>query len=95
MLAYLPARSGREAVRLLLDTIDNARLTQKDLFILQADIEAAYDTLSKDFLFSLFEHMNFPQIFIRGVKTLLHNNLAQLIANDHTIGHINISSSLG
>ena len=48
MLAYLPAISGQESVRLVLDTIDNARLNQKDLFMLQADIEAAYDTLSKD-----------------------------------------------
>ena len=95
MLAYLPARSGQEAVRLLLDIIDNSRLTQNDLFMLQADIEAAYDTLSKDYLFSLFEHMNFPCTFIKRVKILLHNNVAQLIANDHTIGHINISSSLG
>ena len=63
--------------------------------MLQADIEAAYDTLSKDYLFSLFEHMNFPPIFIDRVKALLQNNVAKLIANDHTIGHININSSLG
>ena len=34
MLAYLPARSGQEAVRFVLDIIDNARLNQKDLFML-------------------------------------------------------------
>ena len=32
MLAYLPARSGQEAVRLVLDTIDNARLIKITYF---------------------------------------------------------------
>ena len=91
MLAYLPARSGQEAVRLLLDIVQNARFTQKDLVILQADIESAYDTLSKDYLFSLLRQMNFPPTFIRRVIILLQNNVAQLIANEHSIGHIKIT----
>ena len=49
MLAYLPRRSGQEAVRLLLDSIDNARIRNADLFLLQADLESAFDSLSKPY----------------------------------------------
>ena len=53
MLAYLPGRSGQEAVRLILDSIDNARIRQADLFLLQADLESAFDSLSKPYLLSV------------------------------------------
>ena len=43
MLAYLPNRSGPEGVRLLIDVTENVLHGQTRLFILQSDLETAYD----------------------------------------------------
>ena len=95
MLAYLPRRSGQEAVRLLLDSIDNDRIRNADLFLLQADLESAFDSLSKPYLLSVLEKLNLPSIFLDRVSRLLNLNVANLFLNGHTVGHINITSSIG
>ena len=95
MLAYLPGKSRQEAVRTILDSIDNSRVTQSDLFILQADLESAFDSLSKPYLLSVLEKLNFPTIFLNRVSTLLNLNVANLCLNVHSLGHIKITSSIG
>ena len=71
MLAYLPRISGQEAIRLLLDSIDNARIRNADLFLLQADLESAFDSLSKPYLLSVLEKLNLPSIFLDRVLDCL------------------------
>ena len=84
MLAYLPGRSGQEAVRIILDSIDNARIRQADLFLLQADLESAFDSLSKPYLISVLKKLNLPSIFLDRVSRLLNLNVANLFLNGHT-----------
>ena len=88
MHAYLKQRSGQEAVRVILDLIQNAQFTQTDLHILSADIDSAFDSASRDFLFTVLQKLNFPPNFLRQLTMLFNHNQIALHVNGHTLGLI-------
>ena len=58
-IAYLPNRSGCEAVRKIIDITENANATKQDIFLLSADIESAFDTVYRDFILDIIQRLNF------------------------------------
>ena len=94
MHAYLKNRSGQEAVRIILDLIQNAQFTQTDLHILSADIDSAFDCASRDFLIKILQKLNFPPNFLRRLTTLFNHNQIALYVNGHTLGLIKHNNGL-
>ena len=69
MTAFLPRRSGNEAVRKILDIKENADATNQDLFILSADIAAAFNSIDRNYILDITERIKFPTKFQAGLST--------------------------
>ena len=94
MLAYLPNRSGQEGVRLLTNVCDNFKHCKKSHYILQSDLETAYDKIKIEYLIELFKKLNFPPIYIARVVKLFSNNVARIFVNNKTLGAIRVTTTL-
>ena len=50
MSAYMKKRTGIDSIRPIMDVCQNAAVHNKVIYIINADIEAAYDSLNRKYM---------------------------------------------
>jgi ribonuclease HI len=81
--AFRKGRSTNDPLQIIRNTIDDAKLNKKDLFIAQLDVQQAYDSVPFEALRKCMERIKLPQGFIN------------LILNMHKQRHIIINTAYG
>ncbi|CAI7803043.1 unnamed protein product [Closterium sp. NIES-54] len=82
---FLPGRSLADAVSLVADAIDAAEQEDEDWLLLLVDFQKAYDSVSREYLFTTLDNMGFPGKFTRWVKGL-HDGAATKVLLNGWIG---------
>ncbi|CAI5462501.1 unnamed protein product [Closterium sp. Yama58-4] len=82
---FLPGRSLADAVSLVADAIDAAEQEDEDWLLLLVDFQKAYDSVSRDYLFTTLGNMGFSEKFTRWVKGL-HDGAATRVLLNGWIG---------
>ncbi|CAI5472702.1 unnamed protein product [Closterium sp. Yama58-4] len=82
---FLPGRSLADAVSLVADAIDAAEQEDEDWLLLLVDFQKAYDSVSREYLFTTLGNMGFPEKFTRWVKGL-HDGAATRVLLNGWIG---------
>ncbi|CAI7760598.1 unnamed protein product [Closterium sp. NIES-53] len=82
---FLPGRSLADAVFLVADAIDAAEQEDDDWLLLLVDFQKAYDSVSREYLFTTLDNMGFPGKFTRWVKGL-HDGAATKVLLNGWIG---------
>ncbi|CAI5998434.1 unnamed protein product [Closterium sp. NIES-65] len=82
---FLPGRSLADAVSLVADAIDAAEQEDEDWLLLLVDFHKAYDSVSREYLFTTLGNMGFPGKFTRWVKGL-HDGAATKVLLNGWIG---------
>ncbi|CAI5533746.1 unnamed protein product [Closterium sp. Naga37s-1] len=82
---FLPGRSLADAVSLVADAIDAAEQEDEDWLLLLVDFQKAYDSVSREYLFTTPSNMGFPSKFIGWVKGL-HDGAATKVLLNGWIG---------
>ena len=83
--AYVKNRHIGECGRLISDIIEIAKIKKIEGFLVTMDIEKAFDSLGRNFLFSTWEKYGFGKNFISWVKILLKNHLSCVLNGGTTI----------
>ncbi|CAI5481266.1 unnamed protein product [Closterium sp. Yama58-4] len=82
---FLPGRSLADAVSLVADAIDAAEQEDEDWLLLLVDFQKAYDSVSRDYLFTTLGNVGFSEKFTRWVKGL-HDGAATRVLLNGWIG---------
>ncbi|CAI6010414.1 unnamed protein product [Closterium sp. NIES-65] len=78
---FLPGRKLSDAVGLVADVIEAARNKDHDWYLLLVDFRKAFDSISRDFLFTVLERMGFPSLFVDWVRGLHKDTRTSLLIN--------------
>ncbi|CAI5528215.1 unnamed protein product [Closterium sp. Naga37s-1] len=78
---FLPGRSLADAVSLVADVIDAAEAEDEDWLLLLVDFQKAYDSVSRDYLFTTLRNMGFPEKFVRWVRGLHDGAATRMLLN--------------
>ena len=83
--AYIPGRFIGENSRLVYDVIEHVNVTSTSGIIMAVDFEAAFDTVSWDFLINALHHYNFGSNYIQMIKTMYlnSNNFCRIILDGY------------
>ncbi|CAI5989863.1 unnamed protein product [Closterium sp. NIES-65] len=78
---FIPGRQLADAVAVVADAIDAGASGKEDWFLLMVDFQKAFDSISRDFLFSTLRKLGLPENFVswteglhKGAGTRLHIN---------------------
>ena len=88
--AYVKGRSIGESIRLIDDLMNYAVQENLDGLIFAADIEKAFDSVDRKFIFASLEKYGFGPDFIQWIKTLLANNESCVMNNGSSTGFFKI-----
>ncbi|CAI5479578.1 unnamed protein product [Closterium sp. Yama58-4] len=78
---FIPGRRLSDAVALVADIIEGAKNGKKDWYLLLVDFQKAFDSVSREFLFSVLEKMGFPERLVGWVKGLHEGTTTKLLIN--------------
>ncbi|CAI5458371.1 unnamed protein product [Closterium sp. Yama58-4] len=78
---FLPGRSLATAVSLVADTIDAAEQEDEGWLLLLVDFQKAYDSVSRNYLFTTLDDMGFPRKFTGWVKGLHDGAATRVLLN--------------
>ena len=81
MFAYLQNRSCQDGIRMVLDLVENSNKLGKPLFILQADLMHAFDTVAKPHIISLIKRLSLPSDLRSAITHLLDTPTAYIFVN--------------
>ena len=93
--AYLANRGTALSIAITNDILAKAKIDQKDIFLVNTDLSAAFDTVSRELIFKILEKMNFPTRFIDWIKTLITGNWISLQINGSEARRLNHLRGLG
>ncbi|CAI5536391.1 unnamed protein product [Closterium sp. Naga37s-1] len=85
---FLPGRSLAEAVSLVADAIDAAKQEDEDWLLLLVDFQKAYDSVSREYLFTTLGNMGFSRKFTGWVKGLHDGAATKVMLNDWIGEHV-------
>ena len=88
--AYVPERLIGESVRLISDILEYTDNAEIPCYMLSADIEKAFDSVSHTFLIAVPKKSGFGQDFIRWIRILLVNQESCVMNNGHSTGYITL-----
>ena len=77
--AALPGCSTQEPIHLLNILMENARIQDKELWILFQDMSKAYDRVNRKLLFKALERIRIPTAFINLLKDALENRSNKIL----------------
>jgi len=87
---FIKGRNITEAIRTILDIVDNTDLQKRHGILLALDFQKAFDTLSWDYLFKTLELYNFGVEYQRWVK-LCYTDISSCVTNyKHASTYFNI-----
>ena len=95
MTAYCPGRGPSDAIRTLMDIIQNAQHNKKMIHITSIDFEGAYDSVNRAYIFEVLGLMNFPPEFTSKLKKLFKAHTVELWLNSSPIGILKHLNGLG
>ncbi|CAI5481406.1 unnamed protein product [Closterium sp. Yama58-4] len=78
---FLPGRRLSDAVGLVADVIDAAKNKEKDWYLLLVDFRKAFDSVSRNYLFTVLERMGFPSRFVGWIRGLHEGTQTRLLVN--------------
>lgn len=84
---FVKGRNITESVRTLLDTISYMDLKKQSGLMLFLDLEKAFDTLDKNFMFKALKDFNFGNSFLKWVKTFYHEASSCIMSNGVSSGY--------
>ena len=71
-------------------------LESKDqVYIIQYDLAAAYDTMSRNYAYACLKEMGVPELHITLIKNLIEDNEANITKENRTIGKIKLETGIG
>ncbi|CAI5955220.1 unnamed protein product [Closterium sp. NIES-64] len=91
---FLPGRKLLDAVGLVADVIEAARNKDHDWYLLLVDFRKAFDSVSRDFLFTVLERMGFPSLFVDWVRGLHKDTRTSLLINGWLGDAVNVVSGV-
>ncbi|CAI5465194.1 unnamed protein product [Closterium sp. Yama58-4] len=78
---FIPGRRLSDAVALVADIIEGAKNRKEDWYLLLVDFQKAFDSVSREFLFSVLEKMGFPERLVGWIKGLHKGTTTKLLIN--------------
>ena len=93
--AYVPGRSPSLSVALINDVLAKSKVENQDIFLVNTDLSAAFDTVSRNLIYKILLKMGMPQKYIKWIKTLIEGNLISLQVNGKEARRINHLRGLG
>ena len=93
--AYLPGRSSCLSVALINDVLSKAQVEKSNLFLVNTDLAAAFDTVSRKLIYFILMKMDFPQKYINWLKNLIEGNWISLQVNGVEAARLNHQIGLG
>ncbi|CAI5938821.1 unnamed protein product [Closterium sp. NIES-65] len=91
---FLPGRKLSDAVGLVADVIEAARNKDHDWYLPLVDFRKAFDSVSRDFLFTVLERMGFPSLFVDWVRGLHKDTRTSLLINGWLGDAVNVVSGV-
>ena len=90
IIAYREGNDPADSIRKISDFIDTSLESKTQAWVIQADIQSAYDKAHRNLLYALLAKLNFPTTFISLIKTILENNQADLYNGKTCLGTLNL-----
>ena len=87
---YVPGRFTGESVRLISDILEYTDNAEIPCYMLSADIEKAFDSVSHTLIIAVLKKLGFDQDFIRWIKILLGNQENCAMNNGHSTGYLTL-----
>ncbi|CAI5483135.1 unnamed protein product [Closterium sp. Yama58-4] len=78
---FLPGRRLSDVVGLVADVIEAAKNKDLDLYLLLVNFKKAFDSVSRNFLFTVLERMGFPSRLVDWVRGLHKDTWTSLLIN--------------
>ncbi|CAI5999429.1 unnamed protein product [Closterium sp. NIES-65] len=78
---FLPGRRLSDAVGLVADAIEATKNKDHDWYLLLVDFRKAFDSVSRNFLFTVLERMGFPSRLVDWVRGLHKDTRTKLLIN--------------
>ncbi|CAI5956546.1 unnamed protein product [Closterium sp. NIES-65] len=78
---FIPGRRISDAIGVVADVIEAAKRGNEDWYMLLVDFRKAFDSVSRDFLFSVLREMGFPDRFVGWVEGLHKDTKTRLLIN--------------
>ena len=88
--AYVPGKFVGESVRLISDILEYADNVEIPCYMLSADIEKAFDSVSHTFLIAVLKKFGFGEDFIRWIRKRLVNQESCVMNNGHSTGYLKL-----
>ena len=79
---------------LIRDLVDDMNISDEDSFFVSIDFRKAFDTVSHDFLFKVFEKYGFPPQFIEVIKELYRDAGSHILINGYKSKKIKLKSGI-
>ena len=92
--AYVENRSIYDAVRSIDDILEFTKSENINGLLVAIDFQKAFDSLTRNFLFNVLEHLNFGKSFITWIKVFNTNLLSCVMNNGHCSASFNIESGV-
>jgi hypothetical protein len=81
--AALKGESCFEPIKIVQSILEDARLRNKECWMLFMDISKAYDSVSGFLMIKALERLRIPETFINLVENIFYNRMNKVIVNDH------------
>ena len=81
LVAYGPGRSGAETTRSLMDNKEAANHLNEDIYIVVADLTAAFDKVKRSYILSALKVLNIPENITQMISKILSNNQVEITLN--------------
>ena len=90
---FIKERNIKEALRTVLDIVDDTNKKQKQGMMIAIDFEKAFDSLSWNYLFKAVEIYNFGREFQNWIK-LLYSNISSVINEGYLSPYFELQSGV-
>ena len=95
LVAYRKGNCRNRTLRYILDMKDIIIESKFQAYIIQYDLAAAQNTMSRNCAYACFEEMGVPEIHITLIKNLIEDNEANITKENTTIGKIKLETGIG